>query len=509
MSFQNNNREHGAGDLKYDADTESKKPHKARRKVDRNSNFTPQIFRNNQYMGSATPSPRKVNRVYYAEPLFSNPIQEYVNTNRQEDIQSDNQRSDGSSTTENDNLATPDFTSDDEDEERIASIIIQRSRQFLLNHKQSNLTKTKGNENSDGGIKPSLPGNLIVKIFESMIRSPQNLENSSITRNSEQNVHKSTHGEDADSNPSTNNAFESVENEEDDEAGKNNGGMIDAICFALTCLRYWTIFRGIWCYPGTNRILGEFKLSMTQQLTLASLLKKWIGPDYRRSNLLTFHSYAGKNISSDGSHGYISMFLARKVYGRGYIKKNTRKELSLWRRYKAQSQILDCSGQHLEDFMPSTDNRNWRAELPKVQLLSPFGMGTTWYFAAAKQYRDMFTTWKFEYSDCFPLGANHSNAMILSWGSFMKTSIYRWVQRYKAPVNISIPSMAQRAMERSQVVEDIIQLEEDIIQDLAIDHVFRGEVWGLFPRDEFPADEYGEHEMRTMFRAIMMGDDQL
>ncbi|CAD6446852.1 5d7a90ba-e691-4f7e-83b6-92c6f08ac7ff [Sclerotinia trifoliorum] len=482
MAFQSLKIEHGAGDLEYDADTESKRPYKNRRRVHRDFTFTNQILKKNHSMGRATPSPRKSNRIYHAEPLFSNPVQE--------DIHGGLRGPDGSFNAGNDNLATPDWTSDYEDEERIASFIIQ-----------------KRNSSSDGEIKPFLPKNLIVKIFETMIKSPRKPKNSNTTRNSKSILCTAIEGEDTNSEPSTKNALRTDGKEEEGKAGKNNGGMIDAICFALTCLRYWIIFRDLWCYPSTNRILDEFKLSMTQQLILAPLLETWIGPNYRRSNLLTLHSYAVKYSSRDGSQGYINMFLARKAYGTGRIKKNTRKELSLWRRYKARSQILDCSGQYLEDFMPSTGNSDWKAELPKVQLLSPFGMGTTWYLAAAKQYRDMFTSWKSEYSDRCLLGTTHSNAMILSWGSFMKTSIYRWVKKYKAPVNLSHPSVTQLVMEKAEVVRDIIQLERDVIQDLAIDDVFRWDVWALFPQDEFSADEYGEYEMRTLFRAFMMGDD--
>ncbi|KAJ8060822.1 hypothetical protein OCU04_009906 [Sclerotinia nivalis] len=374
MGVQSLKREHGAWDLEYDADTEgdSKRPHKTRRRGDHNSTFTPQILESNQYRGSATPSHQEG---YRARPIFSNSAHEHVKTNKQEDIHGEPKQADEFSNAGNDNLATLDWSTDYDDEERIASSIIQ-----------------KRNANSNCETKPFLPKELVVDIFETMIRLPRKLESlSNTTRNSESNLNTSTDGEDSDSEPSTNDASGTDGKEEDGKAGEDNDGMIDAICFALTCPRYWDIFRDIWCYTGTNRILGEFELSMTQQLILAPLLETWIGPKYRRSELLIFHPHAARKISKDGSHGYINMFLVRKVYGMGDSKSGSKKELSLWRRYKTRSQILDCSGLNLEDFR-NTRNSGWKAELPKVWLLSPFGMGTTWYLAAAKQYRDIFTS---------------------------------------------------------------------------------------------------------------------
>ncbi|KAF7863012.1 hypothetical protein EAF04_007095 [Stromatinia cepivora] len=494
MGVESLKRKHGVEDLEYDADTEgdSKRPHKTRRGGNHDPTLTSQILGSSRYRGSVASSHQEATRGHREKPIFNNSAHEHVEINKQQDIHSEPKQADDSSNAGNDNLTTLDWSSDYDDEERIASSIIQ-----------------KRNANSNGETKPFLPRELVIDIFEIMIRLPRKLESwSNPSRNSESNFYTSTDGEDGDSESSTNDASGSDGEDEDNKAGEDNGGMIDAICFALSCPRYWIIFRDLWCYPGTNRILDEFELPMTQQLILAPLLETWIGPKYRRSYLLIIHPHMATRVGKDGSQGYINMFLARKVYGTGESKGNSLKELSLWKRYKARSQILDCSGPNLESF-GDTSNTRWKADSPKVRLLSPFGMGSTWYFAAAKQYRDLFMSWRFEYSDLCLFGMIHSNPMISSWRSFLETSISNWVRKYKAPMDPSHPSPTQLVMEEIQVVRDIIELDGDVIHDIAIDRMFDPDDLDSLLRDEFPEDEYEEREMRIMCLAIILGDGLL
>ncbi|TGO56519.1 hypothetical protein BOTNAR_0221g00190 [Botryotinia narcissicola] len=378
---------------------------------------------------------------------------------------------------------------DNQDEKRATPSIIQRKT-----------LKTMAESTS------FLPNEVVVKIFEAILRLPREPKSPSISKQDSKSTSNSTEDEeDSDLDIYTNG--EISENFGRKEFGTDSDGIIEAICFALTCSRYWIVFRDIWCYSNTNKIIKEFGLSMPQELVLAPLLEIWMGEKYRRSNLLTINPEWSTEIGEDGSQGYINMFLSRSVYGQGDNERDLQKEQSLWDRYKARSQILDCSeGNNLEDFILSGEELQ---DYPKIPLPSPFRMGSSWYLKAAKQYRDMFISWQFRYSDYDNMAIEedvdsladtdygqsigpHSCAMQHSWESFWKSAIFKWVERIQSSDYSRDRPLTQVQDESLQVATDILELYRDATQFDMISHVYEStydggleEIYGPFLIDKW------------------------
>ncbi|TGO13852.1 hypothetical protein BTUL_0062g00260 [Botrytis tulipae] len=357
-----------------------------------------------------------------------------------------------------------------------------------------------------------LPNEVVVKIFEAILRLPREPESPSISKQNSKSTSNSTEDEeDSDLDIYTNG--EISENLGRKEFGTDNDEIIEAICFALTCPRYWIVFRDVWCYSNTNKIIKEFGLSMPQELVLAPLLETWMGEKYRRSNLLTINPEWSTEIGKDGSQGYINMFLSRSVYGQGDNERDLQKEQSLWDRYKARSQILDCSeGYNLEDFIISGKKLQ---DYPKIPLPSPFRMGSSWYLTAAKQYRDMFISWQFRYSDYDNMAAiedaddtfddadyaqsigPHSCAMQRSWESFWKSAIFEWVERIQSSDYSRDRPLTQVQDESLQIATDILELYRDATQFDMITNVYEStydggleEIFGPFLIDKWETYAY-------------------
>ncbi|KAF7901493.1 hypothetical protein EAF00_003714 [Botryotinia globosa] len=378
---------------------------------------------------------------------------------------------------------------DNEDEKRATPSIIQRKT-----------LKTMAESTS------FLPNEVLVKIFEAILRLPREPELSSTSKQDSKSTSNSTEDEE-DSDLDIYKNGEISKNFGRKEFGTDNDGIIEAICFALTCPRYWIVFRDIWCYSNTNKIIKEFGLSMPQELVLAPLLETWMGEKYRRSNLLTINPEWSTEIGEDGSQGYINMFLSRSVYGQGDNERDLQNEQSLWDRYKARSQILDCSeGNNLEDF---TSSGKELQDYPKIPLPSPFRMGSSWYLTAAKQYRDMFISWQFRYSDfdnmaieddvdSFPdadygqsIGP-HSGSMQHSWESFWKSAIFEWVERIQSSDYSRDRPLTQVQDESLQVATDILELYRDATQFDMITNLYEStydggleEIYGPFLIDKW------------------------
>ncbi|THV51672.1 hypothetical protein BGAL_0102g00020 [Botrytis galanthina] len=358
---------------------------------------------------------------------------------------------------------------DNEDEKRATPSIIQRKTLKAMAESTS-----------------FLPNEVVVKIFKAILRLPREPDSPSTSNQDSKSTSNSTEDEeDSDLNIYTNGEISG--NLGRKEFGTDNDGIIEAICFALTCPRYWIVFRDLWCYSNTNKIIKEFGLSMPQELVLAPLLETWAGEKYRRSNLLTTNPEWSTEIGGDGSQGYINMFLSRIVYGQGDNERDLQKEQSLWDRYKARSQILDCSeGNNLEHFIFSGEAIQ---DYPKIPLPSPFGMGSSWYVAAAKQYRDIFISWQFRYSDYDNMAIEedidsladteygqslgpHSCAMQHSWETFWKSAIFEWVERIQSSDYSRDRPLTQVQDESLQVATDILELYRDATQFDMITNVY-------------------------------------
>ncbi|TGO66310.1 hypothetical protein BELL_0967g00020 [Botrytis elliptica] len=384
---------------------------------------------------------------------------------------------------------------DNEEEERATPSIIQRKT-----------SKTVAESTS------FLPNEVVVKIFKAILRLPREPDTPPTSNQDSKSTLNSTEDEDDSRWDSYTNGEVSY-NLGRKEFGTDNDGIIEAICFALTCPRYWIVFRDLWCYSDTNKIVKDFGLSMPQELVLAPLLETWMGEKYRRSNLLTMNPAWSTEIGEDGSQGYINMFLSRSVYGQGDNERDLQKEQSLWDRYKARSQILDCSeGDNLEYFEYSGQSPEY---YPKIPLPSPFRMGSSWYLKAAKQYRDTFINWQFTYSDYdfVPEFEDNSRdigplscAMQRSWESFRKTAIFEWVERIQSTMDCPLTQVQDESL---QVATDILELHRDVTQlDMIVDFY---EFWYKIGWEEisgpFPTDNWETYAYDAMCSTVFYGHD--
>ncbi|KAF7879907.1 uncharacterized protein EAF02_007544 [Botrytis sinoallii] len=400
---------------------------------------------------------------------------------------------------------------DNEEEERATPSIIQRSMSIFS---KITYTLTENIETSKTVAESTsfLPNEVVVKIFEAILRLPREPDTPPTSNQDSKSTLNSTEDED-DSHWDMYTNGEMSYNLGRKEFGIDNDGIIEAICFALTCPRYWIVFRDLWCYSDTNKIVKDFGLSMPQELVLAPLLETWMGEKYRRSNLLTINPAWSIEIGEDGSQGYINMFLSRSVYGQGDNERDLQKEQSLWDRYKARSQILDCSeGDNLEYFVFSGQSPEY---YPKIPLPSPFRMGSSWYLKAAKQYRDTFINWQFTYSDYDFVPDFEDNgkdigplscAMQRSWESFRKSAIFEWVERIQSPRDRPLTQVQDESL---QVATDILELHRDVTQfDMIVDfYEFGYKVGWEEISGPFPTDNWETYAYDAMCSTVFYGHD--
>ncbi|TGO33688.1 hypothetical protein BHYA_0232g00150 [Botrytis hyacinthi] len=365
---------------------------------------------------------------------------------------------------------------DNEDEKRATQSMIQRET-----------LKTMAESTS------FLPNEVVVKIFEAILRLPREPDPPLISNQDSKSTLNST-GDEDDSDLDIYTNGEISEKFGRKEFGADNDGIIEAICFALTCPRYWIFFRDLWCYSNTNKIVKDFWLSMPQEIVLAPLLETWMGGKYRRSNLLTTNPAWSTEIGKDESQGYINMFLSRSVYGQGDNEHDLQKEQSLWDRYKARSQILDCSeGNNLEDFLLSGDE-------PKIILKSRCRVLSEWAAADIP----IMIIWLFEEdvdnmadADYGQSIGPHSCAIQRSWESFWRSAIFEWVERIQSPDYSRDRPLTQVRDESLQVATDILELHRDATQFDMITYFYEStyeagleEIYGPFQTDKWETYAY-------------------
>lgn len=201
-------------------------------------------------------------------------------------------------------------------------------------------------------------------------------------------------------------------------AFSKSDSILSAICFALTCKQYWIAFREIWCKTGTNWISSP--LPLHQKLSLALLLKEWVGPEYRCASFLSWEKAS------------VPMFLSRKIYGQDGSPAETR----LMERYQDYPVLATCQATEYTALLPRHplfhDMRG---------VLSPFGVGNDWYGEAARQYLFGFqcsvvdwNVWNQDRNDLANYGSWDRDQ---SWQHFRQTSLYEWIHSSEAEVPTS------------------------------------------------------------------------
>ncbi|KAI9640128.1 hypothetical protein NHQ30_011530 [Ciborinia camelliae] len=187
----------------------------------------------------------------------------------------------------------------------------------------------------------------------------------------------------------------------------DNPKPISSVCFGLTSRDHWELFKQKWCSPGSNMIYQGY-LSKQDEALLAPLLYNWVPEKYRMMS----------GMGGMGGASFVPMFLSRKEYGEGY----TREEEKLEKRYNDCVSILDATNL---DGLQVKSSRGLHALIDNtIDLPNPYGMGHSWYDAAASEYLYLVETWE---HSTFNGDGPGFEAICESWHSFQKTGLWDWV----------------------------------------------------------------------------------